>query len=290
MDFNEFDKEEKQHIDSIAKVSTPTRTESLGIDQLADALSKAQGTFPAPAKNRLVDFQDKNGKRVHYKYADLADVIECIRKPLSDNGLSFTHTFEYCHAEGGFGLRTWLLHSSGQKLTSFYPLPHPSAVKPQEFGSALTYARRYSVSALAGIASEEDDDGATAQAPQKPKPEPRKTNAPAASGVSNGFSEASTHAAPKIAPVANAAAIPSELSDAQLKRLFTIAKSAQWTNEQVKEYIGYRWSFESTKQLTREQYDMLINVISTRGFFVAKEDAKSLVAPPAKTFTDDVPF
>ena len=142
--------------------------------KLAEALSKAQAKIKAPPKNRTVDYKDKNGRRIFYKYADLADVIECVREPLSENGLCIVHMLVL---EGDvYGLKTSLLHSSGEKIDSWYPLPHPvkQAIRAQDFGSALTYARRYSLSSLVGIASEEDDDGASAPEvtpPPQPKPE-----------------------------------------------------------------------------------------------------------------------
>lgn len=140
---------------------------STGIDQLAAALSAAQGKFVAPKKTRKVDFTDRNGRQVKYNYADLADVIECTKGPLAENGLAIVHTIGYMH--GMFGLATRLIHKSGQFVDSWYPLPDPNKnqIRAQEFGSALTYGRRYSMSALLGVASEEDDDGSSA-APTEP--------------------------------------------------------------------------------------------------------------------------
>lgn len=148
--------------------TVPVAEAIAGTAKLAEALAKAQGDIKAPAKRRKVDFTNKEGRRVQYNYADLADVIDSYREPLAKNGLAITHRME--GAETGFGMITELLHSSGQKLSTFYPLPHPSNMKPQEFGSAQTYGRRYSVSALLGIASEEDDDGENADPPAKPPP------------------------------------------------------------------------------------------------------------------------
>lgn len=143
------------------------------IDKLAEALSKAQAEITAPKKNRMVDFTGPKG-RVKYAYADLADVIEAIKGPFGKNGLSITHALGY--EAGMYGLRTYLMHSSGQAVVAWYPLPDPGKqqIRAQEFGSAITYARRYSLSALAGIASEEDDDGEKA-APTEP---PRRDHRP----------------------------------------------------------------------------------------------------------------
>jgi len=113
------------------------------IDELAGALAKAQGMMENAVMNRT---------NPHFKsrYADLAAIINAARKALSANGLAFVQTI----SDGV--LHTRLLHTSGQWIASEHPLPMSG--KPQEIGSALTYARRYSLSALLGIAADEDDD------------------------------------------------------------------------------------------------------------------------------------
>ncbi len=142
--------------------------------KISEALAKAQSEIKAPVKNRHVDFQPTfpdgkpKGQRVKYSYADLADVIEAVRIPLSKNSLAISH--QMVLNDKNYDLRTVLMHSSGEWIETFYPLPDPTAIRPQEFGSALTYARRYSLSALVGIASEEDDDGHIAEPPKKPQP------------------------------------------------------------------------------------------------------------------------
>ena len=141
---------------------------------LAASLAKAQAGMKAATFNK-VNPHFKN------KYADLAAVLEAIRKPLADNGLSITQTTEV--RDGGFVLVTTLHHSSGQWIASEYPLPQ--AAKPQELGSALTYARRYSLSAIACIAADEDDDaegartsGQVASAPKPKVVNPQPVDAP----------------------------------------------------------------------------------------------------------------
>ena len=93
------------------------------------------------------------------KYADLAAIFDAARKPLSANGLAIVQTI------GDGVLHTRLLHTSGQWIASEHPLPMSG--RPQEIGSALTYARRYSLSALIGIAADEDDDATGAEKAHK---------------------------------------------------------------------------------------------------------------------------
>ena len=154
-------------------------------NSLAESLANAQNEIVPPKKNRHVDFTH-NGKRVKYSYADLADVIEALKIPFAKFGLSVTHQMNFSQNKM-FGLTTTIFHKSGQCISTWYPLPDPmkNQIKPQEFGSALTYARRYSLSSLAGIASDEDDDGATgadstppAQVEQKREPMRMKKELP----------------------------------------------------------------------------------------------------------------
>ena len=118
-------------------------TDDMLLNELAAALAKAQGAMNNASMNRI-------NPHFKSKYADLAALWDAVRKPLSDNGLSVVQIIR----DGR--LHTMLLHTSGQRLCSDYPLP--ATARPQEMGSALTYARRYSLSALVGIAADEDDD------------------------------------------------------------------------------------------------------------------------------------
>lgn len=150
-------------------------------DKLSGALAKAQSAMTAAAFNRT-------NPHFRTKYADLASVLDAIRKPLTDNGLSITQTTEI--REGHLVLVTTLRHGE-QWVSSEYPLP--VTAKPQELGSALTYARRYSLSAIACIAADEDDDANTAQergqraSHAPPKPAPNVITAPKSNG--NGASK-----------------------------------------------------------------------------------------------------
>ena len=131
------------------------------IDQLADALAKAQGEIKNAAFNRI---------NPHFKnrYADLASVFDALRGPFSKNGIAVTQTTEV--REGMMLLVTTVAHASGQWFASEYPLPSPGAVRPQELGSALTYARRYSLQSIAGIAADDDDDAEAAEKTTKTLP------------------------------------------------------------------------------------------------------------------------
>lgn len=126
--------------------------------EIAKALSLAQKKFDAVGKDKTAKIVGPKGN-YSYSYADLASILAAVRLALSENGLAIVQIITW--GEGHSWLVTRLLHSSGQSIESTYPLREYD--RPQEMGSALTYARRYSLTALLGIAAEEDDDGQAAE-------------------------------------------------------------------------------------------------------------------------------
>ena len=127
-----------------------TKTES--IVELSKALAKAQGEIENATKNK---------QNPHFKssYADLSAVLGEIRAAFSPNGLSLTQMpFEL--ENGNVGIESMLIHSSGEWIASKVSCK-PNKTDAPSLGSALTYLRRYSASAIAGIAQEDDDGGST---------------------------------------------------------------------------------------------------------------------------------
>lgn len=234
----------------------PIAKTSESISALATALAAAQLEIKAPLKNRDVDFTDKNGRRVKYAYADLADLIEALR-PLAKHGIAVTHQLEQRGTQ--FYLETRLIHSSGEWLATNYPLPNPNGMRPQEFGSALTYARRYSLSPLAGTASEEDDDGqAAAGITDKGGKGHAKTSQPGKSGALNQNQGGQPQDVGK--------KTVGGLTDLQLSRLFAVADEAHWKKEDVKSYMDAAFNVASSRNLNATQYQILIQTIQTTGF------------------------
>lgn len=131
---------------------------SASIAKLADALSKAQRAMRAASK-------DRTNPHFRSKYADLASVMDAVREPLTDNGLAFVQ--RVTSDSEGVKVITTLMHSSGEYISDECWLPVPKK-DPQGYGSAITYARRYSLSAMVGVAADDDDDGNTAARPATP--------------------------------------------------------------------------------------------------------------------------
>ncbi len=139
---------------------------SEGIGALAAALSKAQGMIKGAIK-------DSENPFFKSSYADLSSVWDACREPLSVNGLAVV---QVPHESSDMVIiETFLIHSSGEWISGKISMK-PVKTDPQSWGSCLTYARRYSLSAIVGIAplESEDDDGNLASG-KEPSKKP-KTN------------------------------------------------------------------------------------------------------------------
>jgi hypothetical protein len=129
---------------------------SESIAGLAAALAKAQGAMKGAVKDSANPFFKS-------KYADLASVVEAIRAAFSANGLSYIQTVEPSDKDE-VRVETTLLHASGEWISCGVLALPVSKADAQGYGSALTYARRYSLSAAVGVAPEDDDGNAAVAA------------------------------------------------------------------------------------------------------------------------------
>lgn len=130
------------------------------INELATALSKAQAEIQPALKDSVNPFFKS-------KYADLASVWNACKDPLTKHGLSVLQMMDY--KEGQLVLLTTLAHSSGQWVRSCLPVLSAKQ-DAQSIGSAITYMRRYSLAALVGVTTDEDDDGNAATYTQPSPP------------------------------------------------------------------------------------------------------------------------
>lgn len=131
------------------------RSES--IKELAAALSKFQAQVPRIDLDREVEVATRTGGKYRFRYATFANILDNVRKPMADNGLSFTQIVD----ERG-GVTTVLMHSSGEWMSSYLVIP-PVDKGPQATGSAITYTKRYSLSAILGVCADDDDDANAAE-------------------------------------------------------------------------------------------------------------------------------
>lgn len=132
----------------------PDRSDSL--DKLATALAKAQAEIEGAVK-------DKSNPAFRSKYADLGAVWDAIRDPLTKNQLSVVQFPR--RTQTGVAVKTMLLHASGQWIAGEMEVPCTKQ-DAHGVGSATTYARRFSLSAVVGVAPMDDDgNGATRNVP-----------------------------------------------------------------------------------------------------------------------------
>lgn len=120
---------------------------------LAEALAAAQLEITDPAKDAV-------NPHFRSRYADLATVLKTVRPVLARHGIAFTQTTQIL--DGALVLVT-RLHWRDEELAGYYPI-NPTKADPQGYGSAMTYARRYALQAMVGVAADEDDDGNAASA------------------------------------------------------------------------------------------------------------------------------
>lgn len=130
---------------------------SESIKNLAVAMNKAQNAMSGAAKSKSNPFFKS-------KYADLGAVIEAVKTPFADNGLSYVQF--PIEESGRIGIETILMHESGEWLSNSFTV-QLTKQDAQGAGSAITYCRRYGLQAVAGIPSEDDDGNAASKGASK---------------------------------------------------------------------------------------------------------------------------
>ena len=156
-------------------------SESIGT--IAAALAKAQAELTNPEKSLVATIRSpfpREGDR-SFRYAPLSSGLDIVRKSLGRHEIATVQTTALNNETGFIHLTTMLAHSSGEWLASDWPVcPISETAAPQRMGAALTYARRYALFALVGIAGEDDLD-----APDLPAPRPRTSESQAESSAAH---------------------------------------------------------------------------------------------------------
>lgn len=130
------------------------------IKELAMYLNRAQSEMGGANKSAENPFFNS-------KYADLSSVVRAIKEPFANNGLSYVQF--PIEDNGRIGVETILMHCSGEWLSSSFTVQLKKQ-DAQGAGSAITYCRRYSLQAIAGIPSEDDDGNAAQSVGMAPTP------------------------------------------------------------------------------------------------------------------------
>src|SRR6516162_10242622 len=139
----------------------PVQRSSESFAALAAALAEAQAHLVNPEKSLTATIAgDRPGQAARsFRYAPLSSGLEIVRKTLSEHGLAIIQTTAVDQASRMLTLTTMLAHSSGEWIASYWPVCSVAEIaNPQRMGAALTYARRYGLFTLVGIAGEDDLD------------------------------------------------------------------------------------------------------------------------------------
>src|SRR6202167_4006027 len=165
----------------------PRSSDSIGA--IAAALAKAQAEITNPEKSLTATIRSpllREGDRT-FRYAPLSNGLDIVRKALGRHEIATVQSTAIDNEAGLIRLTTILAHSSGEWMSSDWPVcPVSETAAPHRMGAALTYARRYALFTLVGIAGEDDLDapdlGAApkAGADQPPGPNGRPSNGHAA--------------------------------------------------------------------------------------------------------------
>jgi hypothetical protein len=224
------------------------------IGELAAALAKAQAAYPEIPRNREVKVRTRAGAEYTFRYATLDTILAGIRKPNADNGLAVSQLIE--STNGTAKLQTLLMHSSGQWLLSEAPII--SAGGNQEFGSALAYMRRYTLSAIVNLASQEDDDANIAEGNHV-------EDVPATGGEQT----ATPPAGPRLA------------SEKQRKMIYALSKEKGLDETAMKAMMDAQFGVTSSKELSIRDASTLIDYLQK----IAKADPE-----PEAEDLEGVPF
>ena len=187
------------------------------------------------------------------KYITLDGILEYVRPILTSAGVV---VIQNAHGEGEYAeVTTMLIHVSGEYIQTDTLRLRPSKNDAQQMGSAITYAKRYQLSALLGISSDIDDDGNAAAQPSKGSDTPIGT-------------------------------VTKSLSEKQVSRFYAIAKSNGYDADAANKALKIRYNLTGPSLLTKTQYDEVCNAME-----IKKQETKVPTnAEVDAAIDEDVPF
>lgn len=193
------------------------------------ALARAQSKIKEPKHDKINSFFKSPANPNGTPYASIAAVWESIREPMTTEGLSIIQgTLE---REGKLELFTKLTHESGDYYEFFCPIIADKQ-NMQGLGSAITYARRYSLNCIAGTSGEGDDDGNAASGDKKTETAQAQQNS-----------------------------ATDKISEAQLGRFHAIKSKANWSDEEAKAYCSVKYGISSSKDILKKDYNDICSYI-----------------------------
>lgn len=206
--------------------------QSNAIHELATALAKAQGEIKSALKDATNPFFKSH-------YADLTSVWNAAREALNKNGLSIVQTVNITDTERGPVLTTTLLHTSGQWIEGNCPLINQKG-DMQGLGSAISYARRYSIAAICGVVTEDDDGNAAVEKPKEAAWKPPQVV---------------TQYSPSPGDIKS----PHKLiTEKQAKMVYAKCKALGMSNETMKKFLSETAGVFNTDHIAADKFDLVL--------------------------------
>jgi ERF superfamily len=217
------------------------------IGTIAAALAKAQAQLVNPEKSLVATIRsdEASGSERSFRYAPLSTGLDIVRKTLSQHEIATVQTTSIDESSGIVRLSTVLAHASGEWISSDWPVCAISeTATPHRMGAALTYARRYALFTLVGIAGEDDLDAPDLISPKAPETKPgsaptsRKSHANGGQSRSTqqflekGSAKAASRPCRQILKTEASAALRDQLT-AQLQDLKSSDEAAHWAHRVI---------------------------------------------------------
>lgn len=206
-------------------------------------IAKALAAFQSEVKNPTKTTDNPFFKS---KYAPLSEILNTVRPLMAKHGLSILQAPSGDGAQ--ISITTLITHESGEWIEADPLILRAEKATAQGAGSAITYGRRYALSSMLGISSEEDDDGNQASNSKSAENGKPATNS---KSTTNGNSADSKK---KTAGV---------VTPKMMAKLFATARDAGMT-EKMKDIIAEKYGKASSKELTRDEVSELIDYLSTQ--------------------------
>ncbi len=225
--------------------------------ELFTALSKAQADITTPKRDKTAKIGNYS-----YSYADLASTRDVTRKSLKDNGLAIVQ-MPSTDDSGQVSITTLITHSSGEWIAPPPLSGVPTQATPQGIGSIITYLRRYALSAVLNMATEEDDDGKAA------------SDTGTAKGATKGKTTKKSGA---------------QITDAQSKKLFATsmeqAKKLKIKQKVIVDDLLAILGYSSTKDIKKEDVDKCLKFIEHYGKNNIVDQVADFVMPDTVSDSD----
>lgn len=256
-------------------------------------LAEAKERFPVVEKRGVNLFFKSTAYPKGSPYILYDDIGHKIRPILIKHGIDYAHSTR--SEENRFFVGTYLVDlESGNRLEPF-EMPLAYDTNPQKQSAGTTYAKRVTLCGRLEIVSEQDDDGNAAAEEKTAAHSTEHTYAPITHAQPEPQRRPAQPAASKQELRPNPAKAGEPISEAQAKRLFALSKSAGWDINEVKDFLSLQYSYSSTKDILRKDYEKICGYIQSNspqdalkqlGLERAGDDRN---APPP--FTDsDLPF